>query len=79
VRGRSIASVTFYVDGRLVKKFRGTRSTYSIRVKPGRYGVGRHRVVARVRFAAESGTRARTLRLTFRRCAQRVIAPRFTG
>jgi hypothetical protein len=32
-----------------------------------------------VRFVAESRTPARTLRLTFRRCARQTVAPRFTG
>ena len=79
VRGRSIASVAFFVDGKLAKKFTGTRAVYSIKVNPRRYGFGRHRVVARVTFVAESGTKARRLPLTFRRCAQGTIAPRFTG
>jgi hypothetical protein len=48
-------------------------------VRPRDYGFGRHRVTVRVRFLAASGTPARTLRLTFRRCRQQVIAPRFTG
>ena len=74
-----IASVAFFVDGKLAKKFTGTRSVYSIKVNPRRYGFGRHRVVARVTFVAESGTKARRLPLTFRRCAQGTIAPRFTG
>jgi hypothetical protein len=79
VTGRSIASVTFYVDGKMVKRFRGARGSYSIKVNPRRYGVGRHRVAAAVTFAAESGTRARRLPLTFRRCARGAVAPRFTG
>jgi uncharacterized repeat protein (TIGR01451 family) len=79
VTGRSIASVTFYVDGKLHKRIGGNRATYAIKVKPRRYGFGRHRVVARVRFVAASGTAPRTLRLTFRRCAQDEVAPRFTG
>jgi len=79
VRGRSIASVAFFVDGKLAKRITGTRSVYSIEVNPRRYGFGRHRVVARVQFVAGSGTRARRLPLTFRRCAQGTIAPRFTG
>jgi uncharacterized repeat protein (TIGR01451 family) len=79
VKGRSIASVAFYVDGKLLKRISGRRATYSIKVKPRRYGFGRHRVVARVRFVAASGTTPRTLRLTFRRCAKGVAAPRFTG
>jgi uncharacterized repeat protein (TIGR01451 family) len=79
VKGRSIASVAFYVDGKLLKRISGRRATYSIKIKPRSYGFGRHRVVARVRFVAASGTTARTLRLTFRRCAKGVVAPRFTG
>jgi hypothetical protein len=79
VTGRSIASVTFFVDGRLVKKFTGKRASYSIKVRPSRFGFGRHRIVARVRFVAGSGTKARRLPLTFRRCAKQAIAPRFTG
>jgi hypothetical protein len=79
VTGRSIASVTFYVDGKQLKRISGRRATYAVKVKPRRYGFGRHRVVARVRFVAASGTAPRTLRLTFRRCAQGAVAPRFTG
>jgi uncharacterized repeat protein (TIGR01451 family) len=79
VRGRSIASVAFYVDGKLVKKFTGKRAVYSIKVKPSRFGFGRHRIVARVKFVNGSGTKARRLPLTFRRCADQAIAPRFTG
>jgi hypothetical protein len=79
VRGRSIASVTFFVDGRHVKRISGKHSVYSLTVRPGRYGFGRHRIVARVVFTAESGTKARRLPLTFRRCSQGAVAPRFTG
>ena len=79
VSGRSIASVAFFVDGKLVKQFNKQRASYSVKVKPNRYGFGRHRVIARVRFVAGSGTAARRLPLTFRRCAQGAVAPRFTG
>ncbi len=79
VRGRSIASVAFFVDGKPAKRFTGTRAVYTIKVNPRRYGFGRHRVVARVKFVAGSGTKARRLPLTFRRCARGTIAPRFTG
>jgi hypothetical protein len=78
VSGRSIRSVAFYVDGRLVKRF-GKRARYSIKVRPARLGFGRHQVMARVRFVRASGTQARTLRLTFRRCARQAVTPRFTG
>lgn len=79
VNGRSITSVAFYVDGKLVKRFTANRSSYSIKVKPGRLGLGRHRVVARVKFVAASGTKARRMPLTFRRCAGAQVTPRFTG
>jgi hypothetical protein len=79
VTGRSITSVAFYVDGKLVKRFTANRSSYSIKVRPGRMGIGRHRIVARVKFLAASGTDARNLPLTFRRCARQVVTPRFTG
>jgi hypothetical protein len=48
-------------------------------VNPKRYGFGRHKIVARVQFTPASGTAARKLPLTFRRCAQGAVAPRFTG
>jgi uncharacterized repeat protein (TIGR01451 family) len=79
VNGRRIASVRFYVDGRLVKRIAGRRSSYSVRVSPRGLGVGTHRVTARVRFLPDSGASGRTLRLTFRRCARQTVGPRFTG
>jgi hypothetical protein len=79
VSGRSIASVTFFLDGRKVKTVSGKRSVYAVKVRPGRLGFGRHKIVARVVFTAASGTAARNLPLTFRRCAQGAVAPRFTG
>jgi hypothetical protein len=38
-----------------------------------------HRVVARTVFRKQSGTKARSLRVTFSRCARRASAPAFTG
>ena len=79
VRGRSISSVTFFVDGRRVKQVNGKRAVYRVKVRPGRFGFGRHKVIALVQFTESSGTPARRLPLTFRRCAQGTVAPRFTG
>jgi hypothetical protein len=79
VSGRSIASVTFFVDGKKVKTVSGKRSVYAVKVRPGRLGFGRHKIVARVVFTAASGTAARSIPLTFRRCPQGAVAPRFTG
>jgi hypothetical protein len=78
VSGRSIASVTFFVDGRRVKRV-GRGGAFALKVNPKRYGLGRHTIVAVVKFTAESGTKSRRLPLTFRRCAQGAVAPRFTG
>ena len=79
VAGREITSVTFTLDGTVIKRIKGKRGTYAVRVQPTRYGFGRHRLVARVTFSSASGTKARRLPLTFRRCAPEAIAPRFTG
>jgi hypothetical protein len=79
VSGRSIAAVTFSIDGKKIRTLRGERAVYSIKVRPGKFRSGRHQIVARVRFTESSGTSARKLRLTFRRCAQGTVAPRFTG
>jgi hypothetical protein len=79
VTGRSIAVVSFWVDGKRVKRLTGERSVYAVKIRPSKYGFGRHRVIARVRFTAESGTAPRRLPLTFRRCARGAVAPRFTG
>ena len=79
VVGRSIASVSFRLDGKLIKRFTSTRSTYVIKVNPRTYGFGRHRIIARVTFLTASGTKSRRLPLTFRRCGRGTIAPRFTG
>ena len=76
VSGRRIAKVVFRLDGRIVKTTRGAGS-YSVR--SATIGFGRHRIVARVTYKAGSGTRPRTHVLTFQRCAQQTLAPRFTG
>ncbi len=72
VRGNNIRSVTFTLDGRRIGTVR--EAPFDTRVRTSRAGI--HRLVARVRFTQSSNTSARTLRLAFRRCAQR---PRFTG
>jgi len=78
-RGRSIAAVAFYLDGKLVKNMTGERAAYRMKIRPGRLGSGRHRLVARMTFTTGSGTRARVSALTFPRCAQDAVVPRFTG
>jgi hypothetical protein len=79
VRGRRIARVRFYVDGKLVKTVSDQRRLYKAKIRPRGLGIGIHRVTARVQFVADARTPARTLRLTFRRCARQTVQPRFTG
>ena len=79
VRGRRIARVRFYLDGRLVKTMEDRRRLYTVKLRPRGLDLGFHRVTARVSFVAASRTASRTLRLTFRRCARQTVAPRFTG
>jgi hypothetical protein len=80
VRGRRIARVTFYHDRKKIKTIdaRDGQGVFRVRIRPGE-AVGIHRVAARIRFEAASGTRARTLRLNYQRCRQQVVRPRFTG
>ena len=79
VSGRSIASVGFYMDGKLLKNIAAQRAVYSAKIKPGRLGFGRHKIIARVTFVTGSATSGRTLAMTFRRCAKAAAAPTFTG
>jgi len=76
VKGRRIAKVTFLLDGRKVKVVRGAGS-YS--VKSSTLGAGVHHIKARVSYEAGSATKARAHVVTFQRCVQRRIAPRFAG
>jgi len=80
VRGRRIASVTFYVDGKRIKRLVATsgQRVFRVKIRPAKK-VGVHRVTARVVFKAESRTKARTLRLSYRRCVPQVVTPKFTG
>ena len=72
--------MTFFRDGKRIKTITakpGQRS-FKVSVKPARRR-GVHRITARVVFETGSGTRARTLRLSYQRCARQVVRPRFTG
>jgi hypothetical protein len=81
VRGREITRVVFTLDGRVVRTLTrpNVGSTFVLPVDPRRMRTGVHRVLARTTFTRQSGTRARTLRVTFSRCARRASAPAFTG
>lgn len=81
VRGRSIAQVRFFVDGRrrrTVNAKKG-RTVFLLRVNPRGQDSSMHRITARVRFSAASGAPARRLRLVYARCSKVAAGPRFTG
>lgn len=82
VRGRSIRRVTFKLDGRPLRRVARRENRFSVRVRARRLVVGRHRLTARVTFAAGSQTEPRTVRRRFAVCARLaipLIRPRFTG
>jgi hypothetical protein len=74
-RDRSgIRSVRVFVDGRLVR--RSTRRNFLVWIRAGRLGAGRHRL--RVVATDRRGNRS-VRRRSFRRCAQPLVNPNFTG
>jgi hypothetical protein len=81
VSGHQISRVVFTLDGKVIKTLRrpnsGTR--YKLPVRPGSLKSGTHHIVARTIFAAKSGTKSKTLRVTFSRCAHQAALPAFTG
>jgi hypothetical protein len=81
VRGTKIAKVVFFLDGK--KKATITKPNkkglFQLRVNPKRLRIGIHRLVANITFQSGSGTKPKTIRLSFQRCAKKLAAPRFTG
>lgn len=81
VRGRQIQRVVFTLDNKVVRSLTGPNrgSLYVLPVNPSTLRLGVHRVLARTTFRSQSGTRPRTLRVTFSRCSRRATSPAFTG
>jgi hypothetical protein len=81
VTGRQVETVTFAMDGKVVRRLTEANSgnKYLLKVTPSKLRLGVHRIVARTIFKKKSATKARTLRLTFSKCARRASAPAFTG
>ncbi|MGH2838262.1 MAG: hypothetical protein ACRDJY_07945 [Thermoleophilaceae bacterium] len=71
VRGYGISSVSFRIDGRVMKtvSVANWRGRYGVTVRPGRLSRGRHVVAARIEFVKGSHLKQRTVRLRFRHCA----------
>jgi large repetitive protein len=81
VRGSQIATVTFVLDGKVVKTVKNPKSTAAIqlRINPTKLRVGVHRLVVTVTFQSSSQTKPKTMRLSFQRCTKKLVSPRFTG
>jgi hypothetical protein len=81
VTGTKISKVTFYVDGKKVKTVTrpDSKGRWSLGITPKKYAFGAHKVRVTVEFAANSGTKTKTLRLTFNRCRPAIVKPKFTG
>jgi hypothetical protein len=81
VRGTKVKTVTFVLDGKMIKRFTKTKKSgiYPVRINPQKMQIGVHRLVVSVTFQKGSGTKAKKLRLSFQRCARKLAVPRFTG
>lgn len=81
VRGKRIVKVTFYVDHKKVKVLTkpNKKGGWSLSVNMRKIAYGSHRVEAKVEFAKSSGTKTKTLRLSFSRCGANSVKPQFTG
>ncbi|HEV7586020.1 MAG TPA: hypothetical protein VGO14_09600 [Solirubrobacteraceae bacterium] len=80
VRGTSIASVTFTLDGHAIKTLRKPTSGSTFTTRVGVRSGSVHHLAMRVVFTSASKTPTATFRKTIARCAARkVVLPRFTG
>ena len=50
-----------------------------MRINPRQLRIGVHRLVVSVTFQKGTGTKPKTMRLSFQRCAKKLVTPRFTG
>ena len=81
VSGKRIVKVTFYVDNKKVKTLTKPNKSgkWALSVNMRKIAYGSHRVTAKVEFAKSTGTKAKTLRLSFSRCGANNVRPQFTG
>jgi uncharacterized repeat protein (TIGR01451 family) len=81
VRGTKIARVVFVLDGKRLTSLTKPNSgkLFAVRINPAKLRLGVHRLVATVTFQKGSGTKAKSLRLSFQRCGRALASPRFTG
>jgi len=81
IRGTKVQTVTFILDGKTIKRFTkgNAKGLYAVRIDPAKTRIGVHRLVVNVTFQKGTGTKPKTLRLSFQRCTKKLAAPRFTG
>jgi len=81
VSGRQIEQVVFTVDGKVTRVLSqpNSGSRWILPINPRMRKFGLHRVLARIIYTKASGTKSRTLRVVFSRCARRASRPAFTG
>jgi uncharacterized repeat protein (TIGR01451 family) len=81
IKGTKVQSVRFVLDGKTIKRFTKPVSSglYAVRIDPRKMRLGVHRLVVNVTFQKGTGTKPKTLRLSFQRCAKKLAIPRFTG
>lgn len=73
LRGKGIRKVTMSVNGKTLRTFSSARSRYAVTIDPTDYPNGVMRLKARVVFAASSGKRPQTFRMTVLRCAKAAV------
>jgi hypothetical protein len=81
IRGAQIVRVTFKLDGKTIKRLTKPNSSgaFSARINPTTLKTGVHRLAVSITFTSSSGTKAKTLRASFQRCAKALVSPGFTG
>jgi uncharacterized repeat protein (TIGR01451 family) len=84
VKSANVASVSFYLDGHLLRRLSATaahKGLLSIHINASKLKVGAHRIQARITMKAAKGAKPAkaTRSMTVVRCHSAVIAPHFTG
>lgn len=79
VRGSRVKSVSWYVNGRYIKRTTARNSRQRLFTTSFLPGAHMTRVQARVTFASNTTPATRTLNTTIRRCSPAVVRPQFTG
>jgi CSLREA domain-containing protein len=77
VSGQNIASVTYSLDGKRIKKASGNKTSVRVNLKNKKSGI--HRVSAKVSYTAATAAASQTKRFTVSRCARAAAKPKFTG